>query len=136
MTNIVKRFIENHIDLIEDGKIYELLSTAYNNILLTNIDVAELLSILYVSQVASADLLNTTREEFLMNELESNLIADAQTKEFTMFPLRDYVEITLGNCLGCTVPEVVDMILKNAERYEKYVYIFFDDNGIPMLERW
>ena len=120
MTENIKKFIEEHVDLLDADPV-EFFVITYEQARLDRADVAYMSSLLSDAGIDDVDL---AREEALLKIIDTQLVdwslADGGVSSM---PVYDFIEVFLDNCVGFEENYVLLFIKNHAERWAKWVKI-------------
>ena len=135
MTENIKKYIEDHIELLEKDPV-EFFVVTYEQTLLDRADVAYMSSLLSDAGIEDVDL---AREMALLKILDTQIsdwaLADGGV---SAMPVYDFIQAFLDNCIGYDENYVLLFMKKHAQRWDKWaniVYHAFDGHGLTIIER-
>ena len=129
LSDNVKRYIEEHIHLIDTNQYEALWLQAFDEF--TYDDMICMAKFLYKADIN----IETDREKALVT-LITWAIDDWALREegVTQMPVRDFIEAFLDNRFGYPLPYVIDVMYKNKNIWINEVDIFVE-NGICVINR-
>lgn len=127
MIKVVKEFIEQHVELLDNNP-QEFFLRAWEENTLDRGDVSYMCAILYEAGISSDDI-NSWREDALID------ILDTQMEEFGLadggvsaMPVYDFIQAYMDNCVGYDENYVLLFIQKHADRWDNYIELYKENN--------
>lgn len=123
---VVKRFVEENIDVIDHGNWYELFERWYNYSQKSFPDTTEFMELIVLLKVINRDILIMTEED------RKNVIVTATVKTIRAIKLNksswrgngvylEFLMLDLVSCLGLSDDQIAECIMQGA-RIEKLKY--------------
>ena len=125
MNNEIKRFIEQHVDLLDSDSV-EFFYQTWLNYTLQRSDIAYMSTMLSEAGIKDVE---ENRERALLKAL------DTQMEEFgsvdrgvSAMPVYDFIQAYMDNCVGYDENYVLLFIQKHADRWDNYIELYKENN--------
>ena len=125
MNKEIKKFIEQHVDLL-DSDPREFFYQTWLNYTLQRSDIAYMSTMLSEAGIKDVE---ESRDLALLKALDTQMdefgSADAGV---SAMPVYDFIQAYMDNCVGYDENYVLLFILKHAERWDNYIELYKENN--------
>ena len=125
MNKEIKKFIENHVDLLDSDPV-EFFYQTWLNYTLQRSDIAYMSTMLSEAGIKDVE---ENRELALLKALDTSMEEFGSADEgVSAMPVYDFIQAYMDNCVGYDENYVLLFIQKHADRWDTYIELYKENN--------